>query len=78
MSGVEQNQEDNLVKACPICGAPVLHSCHHEGTDVRSIEMPISKAIDLMDDWIEGLQDTVDQAKESRQQLVACMMDWET
>ena len=73
------SSEKDLVMACPICGTPVLHSCYHEDRGyIRSVEMPISKAIDLMDDWIEGLQDKIEEAKESRQQLVASMMDWDT
>lgn len=72
-------QEDNSVMACPHCGRPVLHSCYHcDKGDVRSIEMPVTKAIELMDGYVSFLSDQFEDAKEHRQQLVASMMDWET
>ena len=78
MSVVEtKRQEDAVVMACPLCGAPRLHSCSHGGGMIRSIEMPISRAIDLMDDEVERMASALAQAQEDRQQLVASMMDWE-
>ena len=71
-------EKDNLVMACPHCGTPVLHSCFHESKgDVRSIEMPIAKAIELMDGYVTYLSDQFEDAKEHRQQLIASMMDWD-
>lgn len=77
MSSVEEKKSDNLVMACPQCGAPVLHSCLHGEDLVRSVEMPVAKAIELMDGLIEELGDRLETAKEQRQQLVASMMDFD-
>ena len=35
------------VKACPRCGYPYMVHCYHEGRRVQSVEMPVSKAIEL-------------------------------
>lgn len=77
MSSETKQAEDNLVMACPECGLPVLHSCYHEGESVRSVEMPITKAIVLADAYIEYLLSKVEEAKEQRQQLIASMMDFD-
>ena len=74
----QTEEKENLVMACPLCGTPVLHSCYHEDKgDVRSVEMPVAGAIGLMDNHIEHLIELTDAAKEHRQQLLACMMDWD-
>lgn len=70
-------KSDNSVMACPQCGAPMLHSCLHGEDLIRSVEMPITKAIELMDDLIEDLEGRLGAAKEQRQQLVASMMDFD-
>lgn len=79
MSSVrDEKRIENAVMACPECGRPVLHSCYHEEKgDVRSIEMPIAAAIELMDTTIDDLETELDRAKEDRQQLIASMMDWD-
>lgn len=74
----QATESENMVKACPQCGTPMLYSCHHSGTgDVRSVEMPIPQAIELMDRYVCYLNDQLEDAKEHRQQLVASMMDWQ-
>lgn len=77
-TGQEEEEKENLVMACPRCGVPVLHSCLHGDDLIRSVEMPVAKAIELMDDLIEDLDFGLETAKEHRQQLLASMMDWET
>lgn len=66
MSSVKENSIENGVMACPECGLPVLHSCYHEGETFRSVEMPITKAIELADRHIEWLTNQVEDAKEQR------------
>ena len=75
-SGIEK--ENNMVMACPICGTPALFSCLRHPQEDRTEEMPISRAIALMDEYIERLASQVSEAEENRQQLLASMMDWDT
>lgn len=71
------DKEDTTVLACPRCGTPVLHHCHHDGEEIRSVEMSMAASVSLLDDYIDSLRENLEDAEENRMQVISSMMDWE-
>ncbi len=59
---VIRSQLDRPVKACPECGQLAGRQCWHDG-EVYSVQMPASKAIELLQDKLSGLHDEIDETK---------------
>jgi hypothetical protein len=51
------------IKACPVCGQEVERSCYHDGEDVRSVEMDISSAAQLVREYIVFVNQIIESAK---------------
>lgn len=48
--------DQEIIKACPICGRPIEHHCWHSSNEVTSVLMTKKKAIKLMEAYLRGMK----------------------
>lgn len=54
---------EKTVRACPKCGRRYLAHCYHDGEEIRTMDIPVSKAIPLLEHTIDVLKEELKSAE---------------
>lgn len=62
--------DQEIIKACPICGRPIEHHCWHEENEVSSVQMTKGDASNLMHRYLSYLKGEAAQFEASLEKLI--------
>lgn len=62
--------DQEIIKACPICGRPIEHHCWHGEHEIGSIQMPKSEAAEMMRKYLVCMKVEVDLFESSLERLI--------